>query len=139
MNEFVLDSSASLIWAFADEATPAGDALLNDLRGGLRAWVPALWHLEVSNALLGALRRGRARRADVDSFMAAMRAVDIVVDEQTHGLAWDRTFGLAESHGLTTYDAAYLELALRLGLPVATLDHALRAACAKAGVKVLLG
>ena len=138
MTEFALDSSATLSWAFADEATPAGDALLRALQGGCRAWVPALWHLEVANALLYAKKRGRIDHAGVEIFLAMLQEVEIAVDDQTMLQAWGKMLGLSEAYGLSVYDAAYLELALRRGLPLATLDGLLRAAGAKAGMHVLL-
>lgn len=138
MSECVLDCSATLPWVFADEATSAADALLDDLAAGAHAWVPALWHLEIANVMLGAQRRGRIDRAGVEKFLATLNAFEIEVDDQTIALAWSKTLGLAEAYGLSAYDAAYLELALRRGLPLATLDQDLRRACGKAGVKTLL-
>ncbi len=138
MTECVLDSSAALSWGFADEATPAGDTLLRELQGGRRAWVPALWHLEVANAMLHAKKRGRIDQAGVEKFFATLQGLGIEVDDQTMALAWSKTLNLGESHGLSVYDASYLELSLRRGLPLATRDQPLRAACVKAGVKVLL-
>jgi predicted nucleic acid-binding protein len=138
MTDLVLDSSAALSWGFADEATPAGDTLLREVHGGRRAWVPALWHLEVGNAMLSAKKRGRIDQAGIEKYFATLQDLGIEVDDQTMALAWSKTISLGETYGLSVYDAAYLELALRMGLPLATLDDALRAACAKAGVKVLL-
>ena len=138
MTEFVLDSSAALSWGFADEATSAGDALLREVQCGRRAWVPALWHLEVANAMLYAKKRGRIDQAGVEKFFATLQGQGIEVDDQTMALAWSKTLNLGETYGLSVYDAAYLELSLRRGLPLATLDRPLRAACAKAGVEVLL-
>ena len=133
MKAFVLDCSATLPWVFASEATPATDALLDALTGGGKAWVPALWHLELGNVLLGAQRRGRIDQAGIEGFLSALGAYDIEVDGQTSSLAWSKTLALAASHGLTVYDAAYLELALRRRLPLATLDKTLLAALKKAG------
>jgi predicted nucleic acid-binding protein len=138
MNDFVLDCSATLPWVFASEATPETDALLDELAAGRRAWVPALWHLEVANVMLGAQKRGQIDRAGVEKFMATLRALEIEVDDETTAVAWTRTLGLGESYGLTAYDAAYLELALRKGVPLASLDDALRKACRKAGGRLLL-
>ena len=133
MKEFVLDCSATLPWAFASEATPATDALLDVLTGGGKAWVPALWHLELGNVLLGAQRRGRIDQAGIEGFLAALAVYDIEVDGQTMSVAWSKTLALAGSFGLSVYDAAYLELALRRSLPLATLDKSLLAALKKAG------
>lgn len=138
MSEFVLDCSATLPWVFASEMTPATEALLDDLVNGGKAWVPALWHLELANVMLGAQRRGKIDKAGVEKFMATLRAFDIEVDDETMAAAWSKTLALGESYGLTAYDAAYLELTLRKGLPLASLDDPLRTACAKAGARLLL-
>jgi predicted nucleic acid-binding protein len=138
MSEFVLDCSAALPWVFANEATAATEALLDDLASGGHAWVPALWHLELANVMLGAQRRGQIDKAGAEKFLATLRAVDIEVDDETISVAWTRTLGLGETYGLTAYDAAYLELALRKGLPLASLDQELRNACSKAGGQLLL-
>ncbi|MSU50757.1 MAG: PIN domain-containing protein [Opitutus sp.] len=138
MKEFVLDCSATVPWVFVSEATVETDALLDALAAGDKAWVPALWHLELGNVLLGAQRKGRIDKAGVEKFLAALDVFDIEVDPETMGVAWAKTLALAESFGLTVYDAAYLELALRRGLPLATLDRSLRLAMQKAGGRVLL-
>ncbi len=136
--EFVLDCSATLPWLFASEATPATHRLLNQLSHGAKAWVPSLWHLEVGNVLLGAQRRGRVDKAGIEKFFASLAVYDIEVDCKTVALAWSKTFALGETFGLTIYDAAYLELALRRGIPLASLDKTLVAATKKAGGRVLL-
>lgn len=138
MGAFVLDCSATLPWVFADEASLAADALLDKLVQGERAWVPALWHLELGNVLLGAKRRNRIDQAGVEAFFSRLAVYDIAVDDQTMERAWQKTFDLALQHGLSTYDASYLELALRRGLPLATLDRQLATAARAIGVPVLL-
>ncbi len=138
MREFVLDCSATLPWMFASEATAATHALHAALVTGGKAWVPTLWHLELGNVLLGAKRRGRIDQAGIEKFLSTLALYDIVVDTETVQLAWPKIMALAESHGLTVYDAAYLELALRRGLPLASLDGSLRSALRKAGGKLAL-
>jgi predicted nucleic acid-binding protein len=138
MKEFVLDCSATLPWVFASEATPETDAWLDALAAGGKAWVPALWHLELGNVLLGAQRKGRIDKAGIEQFLSTLDVYDIEVDPATMTVAWSKTLALAESFGLTVYDAAYLELALRRGLPLATLDAGLRRAMQKAGSRRLL-
>jgi len=133
VKEFVLDCSATLPWVLTGEATEASNALLDVLGSGGKAWVPALWHLELANALLVAKRKKRIDGAGVDWFLAGLRDYDIEVDQETIASAWTKTLALAEAHGLTLYDAAYLELALRRGLPLATLDGPLRLAAKRAG------
>jgi predicted nucleic acid-binding protein len=138
MDAFVLDCSATLPWVFADEASPAADALLDQLVQGERAWVPALWQLELGNVLLGAQRRSRIDQAGIEAFLSRLALYEIAVDDQTMERAWQKTLDLAMQHGLSTYDASYLELALRRGLPLATLDRQLVAAARASGVRVLL-
>jgi predicted nucleic acid-binding protein len=133
VKEFVLDCSATLPWVFASEATKETHALHAVLVAGGKAWVPALWHLELANVLLGAKRKGRIDEAGVEKFFATLGLYDIEVDGQTMGAAWSKTLALAESYGLTIYDAAYLELALRKGVPLASLDESLRKAMKQAG------
>jgi predicted nucleic acid-binding protein len=136
--EFVLDCSATLPWIFASEASPATDRLLDHLSDGAKAWVPALWHLEIGNVLLTAQCRGRIDKAGIERFFSSLAVYAIEVDSETIGLAWSKTFALGESFGLTMYEAAYLELALRRGVPLASLDKTLVAAMKKAGGRVLL-
>jgi len=112
--------------------------LLDRLAAGDKAWVPALWHLELANVLLGAQRKGRIDKAGIEKFLSALNVYDIEVDSETMALAWSKTLALAESFGLSLHDAAYLELALRRGLPVATLDRPLRAAVQEAGGSLVL-
>ena len=138
MSEFVLDCSATVPWVFESETTPETDALLDRLAAGDKAWVPALWHLELANVLLGAQRKGRIDKAGIVKFLSALNVYDIEVDSETMALAWSKTLALAESFGLSLHDAAYLELALRRGLPVATLDRPLRAAVQEAGGSLVL-
>ena len=133
MKEFVLDCSATLPWVFASETTKATDALHSVLIAGGKAWVPALWHLELGNVLLGARRKGRIDQAGIEKFLSTLELYDIEVDGETMPVAWTKTLSLAERFGLTVYDAAYLELALRKGLPLATLDESLRKALKEAG------
>ncbi|MBI2514436.1 MAG: type II toxin-antitoxin system VapC family toxin [Opitutae bacterium] len=138
MKEFVLDCSATLPWVFGSEATKVTDALLDQLARGAKAWVPALWHLELANVLLGAKRRSRIDQAGIEQFLGALALYDIAVDPDTMTNAWAKSLSLAESYDLSVYDAAYLELALRRGLPLATLDTELIAAMKRAGGRLAL-
>ena len=132
----VLDSSATLAWVYSDETTERirrlFDAVADD-----GAVVPALWRLEVANSLTVAVRRGRI---DADFRRAALvdlALLDITTDDQTGVQAWGETLNMADRFQLTVYDAAYLELAERRTLPLATLDAELRAAAKALGVRLV--
>ena len=132
-----MDSSATLAWVYRDETTDAiSEVLVRLTEGG--AWVPALWRLEVANVLEMGVRRGRHDAAFRDATLADLALLPISVDPETDRQAWGATLRLAERHNLTLYDAAYLELAQRRGLPLATLDAELRDAATAEGV-ILLG
>ena len=128
---FVVDASVSAAWFLPDEATPATEATLQ-ATATQDVWVPALWLLEVGNLLLSAQRRKRVTAEKRRELAAAASALHIRVDREPVSIS--SVDELASRHGLTTYDAAYLELALRRGLPLATQDAALAAAMVKAGV-----
>lgn len=131
----VLDGSMALAWCFMDEATPAVDAImLEAARDG--ATVPSLWRFEVANGLQMAVRRKRIDVAYRERALANLSALDIEIDEACDDHAWTATVKLAELYGLSVYDAAYLELAQRTRLPLATLDSALATAARNAGVPV---
>jgi predicted nucleic acid-binding protein len=132
----VLDASLALAWYFQDEATPATDIVL-DRVAQTGAVVPALWRLEFANGLQNAVRRGRITAAYRDDSLAALGQMRIETDTETDVHAWSATLRLAEKHELTLYDAAYLELAQRRRLPLATLDLELRRAADNLGVAVL--
>ena len=134
----VLDSSATLAWIYSDETTEAIRRLFDAVADN-GAIVPALWRLEVANSLTVAVRR---RRIDADfrrAALADLALLDITTDPHTDSLAWGETLNLADRFRLTVYDAAYLELAQRRTLPLATLDEELCAAAAALGVRVLGG
>ena len=136
MTGFVLDASVAVAWCFDDESTPAAWALLDRLRT-VPAHVPALWQLEVGNILLGAERRRRITQARAVLFLGILGELDIRVDPDLAGRAFRDVLPLARAGGLTTYDATYLELAMRLGLPLATKDAALIRAANAVRVKTL--
>jgi len=131
--EFVLDGSIALAWYFKDEADPYADAVAASFATA-RATVPLIWRLEVANALLTGERRQRSTEAQACKWLAYLRSLPISVDDETHDRAWSELLGLARAHRLSAYDAAYLELALRRRIPIATLDNQLKAAAATAGV-----
>jgi predicted nucleic acid-binding protein len=134
----VLDCSIALSWYFADESDPYANSVQDSLTQAV-ATVPAIWPLEVTNALLMGERRGRSTATQATAWLAMLRSLPILVDEETVPRAWNDTLQLARAHGLTSYDASYLELALRLGAPLATLDAKLRTAAAAVGVALFKG
>lgn len=123
----VVDSSVTLAWLFTDELTPASQRIL-DLVAKNGAWVPPLWKLEVANILQVSVRRGRIDASHRDASLADLAQLNIRIDPDTDQFAWTTTLRLADRLGLTLYDAAYLELAQRRGLPLATLDRQLQSA-----------
>jgi predicted nucleic acid-binding protein len=135
MTCLVLDSSIALSWCLPDES---GTDQIQQAVAASGAIAPMHWPLEVANALLMAERR---QRIDAEFRNAALRdlaALPITLDAETAARAWNETLSLAEAYRLTTYDAAYLELAQRLALPLATLDGELRVAAQALGIKAPL-
>jgi predicted nucleic acid-binding protein len=133
----VLDASITIAWMYPEESTAGAMAVWRRVAAG-GAWVPGLWKLEVANVLELRLRRGRMDAAFVATTLADLESLPIEVDGETDVRAWSETLELARRHKLTLYDAAYLELALRRGMPLASLDRELRAA-AEAEAVVVLG
>ena len=132
----VLDSSVTLARLFNDEGgTGIDEVFARIAKSG--AHVPMLWRLEVANSLTSGVRRGRISATFRDQSLADLALLNIVSDAGTDAAAWFATLGLADRHRLTLYDAAYLELALRLNLPLATLDNELRVAASTLGLVVL--
>ncbi len=126
----------TLAWAFEDEGGPAADAILARLTNEF-CLVPLLWPLEVTNALLVAERRGRLTESESHRFMGLLSALLIEVDDETPRRAFAEVLSLARRHDLSSYDAAYLELAMRSALPLASFDERLRTAAKKSGVELL--
>ena len=130
---FVLDCSVAMAWVFADEATEATarlrDSLIDD-----RAFVPSLWPIEVGSVLLAATKRSRLRADEWPAVCASLEALPIEIDPVSASRVWGPALALASEHNLSVYDAMYLELALRMRLPLATLDRALAAAAQAAGL-----
>src|SRR3982751_6806584 len=133
----VLDGSLTLAWYFADEADPYADAVARGLPTR-EAVVPSLWRLEIANALVVGEWRKRSTQAQAAAFVARLELLPIVVDDETDARAWGETIRLARAHQLSAYDAAYLELAMRRGLPLASLDDPLKAAAAAVGVPLFV-
>lgn len=134
MTRFVLDCSVAMAWCFEDECDSFADAALEALVES-EAWVPSIWPLEVANVLLVAERRGRLAPADSARFLELLGGLPIVVDASGPRAVHGPVLELGRRTGLSAYDASYLELAMRLGAPLATRDDRLRAAAAANGVR----
>jgi predicted nucleic acid-binding protein len=132
----VLDSSCTLAWVYSDETTEAVNHVFTQV-AEQGAWVPGLWKLEVANILEMGVRRGRHDAAFRDATLADLALLPVSVDPETDTQAWGATNRVAQQYRLTLYDAAYLELAQRRGLPLATLDGELRRAAVAEGIAVL--
>ncbi len=131
----VLDCSVTMAWCFEDENDEYADAVLDALATG-RGIVPGIWSLEVANVLAVAERRRRLKEAESARFIELLSDLPILVDEGGHDRAFTAVLSLARSFGLSSYDAAYLDLAMRIGENLATRDEALRAACGQVGVSL---
>ena len=138
MSTFVLDNSVTMRWCFDTGRHPYADGVLHQLEAidGL-ALVPVLWRYEVSSVLARAQNNGTLSAQRVSNFLANLHTLDIVVDVLGIGRILTDVHQLATTYRLTSYDAAYLELALRRNLPLATLDQELIQACQAAGGSIL--
>jgi predicted nucleic acid-binding protein len=136
VTDIVIDSSVVLAWCFRDERTEATGRLLERARTEAIA-VPILWHLEIANVLALAERRRRITMAESAELIALLETLEVVVDEETWSRAFTRILDVAREERLTAYDAAYLELAMRLGIPLASKDQELCDAAERVGVTVL--
>ena len=141
MNSFILDNSVTMRWLLAtpQEADQRyAEVVLQNLVE-IEATVPHLWHLEVVNVLVIAEKRGELVPAEVERFLTQLEGLPVQVDSLTAYQAFSRTISLARACKLSSYDAAYLELAIRTGLPLATLDKDLIKAAGQAEVSLYLG
>ena len=129
----VIDCSIVMAWYFADESDTYADLVARELPGQV-AFVPTLWPLEVANVLLIGERRKRSTQAQAATFLQSLEAMPITADDETNLHAWNATMNLARAHNLSAYDAAYLELAMRRNLPLATRDSKLKTAALAVGV-----
>ena len=136
MSAFVLDCSVAVAWLFDDEATPETDALLDRLQFD-SAFVPGLWRLELGNVLARAERQKRIAASQIVACLGVLDRLPIVADAETESRAIREILALARAERLTTYDAAYLELAMRMGLQLATRDEALVQAARRVAVETV--
>jgi predicted nucleic acid-binding protein len=132
----VMDSSVALSWCSLDEATPATRKLLGRM-GDEAAIVPGWWFIELTNVLALAERNGRIAPSQVTEFIALVESFSLEIDGEAPQRSFTDLLPLCRTHKLTSYDAMYLDLAVRRQLPLATLDEPLRAAARKLGVKLL--
>jgi len=130
---FVIDNSVVMAWCFEDEVSAYADTVLECLRDG-KAVVPAIWPLEIGNVLLVAERKRRLGKADVVRFLELVGSLPISVEQESRKRMLTEIIHLARDLGLSTYDASYLDLAMRLGLPIATQDKVLIKAAQHCGV-----
>jgi predicted nucleic acid-binding protein len=137
MAVFVVDASAALAWCFEDEATSWSDGLLDRLRRGDAIVVPAHWPTEILNGLLVAQRRNRIKAGQANLFWVELARLPIEIEPPLTGAQAAALLLVSEKHGLTVYDAAYLELAHRRQLSLGTLDEDLRKAARAEGVSLL--
>lgn len=135
--ELVLDCSLALAWTVPDEGSKAAERLLSRMDQESKLWIPALWWYELSNALTVAQRRGRLNDSDALRLIELYRRLPLFTDTLLGADAVFRFRSLAQRYSLSAYDAAYLELAQRRGVALATLDEALKKAARKAGVQVI--
>jgi predicted nucleic acid-binding protein len=132
---FVLDCSVTICWYFQDEVNDYAEAVQDEF-AHVQAIVPAIWPLEVANALLMGERRKRSSEAQATAWTQHLATMPISVETLASAQAWGSVLAIARAYDTSAYDAAYLELAIRRGLPLATVDKKLKPAAARAGVKL---
>ena len=133
---FVVDNSVVMAWCFFDETEIYPDRILDKLVSG-SAFVPSIWPLEVGNVLCVAERRKCLSYADSIRFLELLHELPIIVEQESPERMLKEVFWLAREYNLSTYDASYLDIAMRKGLPIATLDRALQEAAGRCDVPIL--
>ena len=131
---FVADASVAIAWVHPAQATDATQAMLQSIRGGVAIHVPALWPLEVANALLVLTRRQKLTEEERQIALGWIQRLSFTIDHDMSAIAFYRLSDLAGEYAPSVYDAAYLELAQRRSLPLACKDGPLRDAAGKCGV-----
>lgn len=124
MKDFVLDCSVAISWILPDEYSDYAEKILTFL-DEKQAIVPSIWYLEIANVLTVSERRGRMTQVQTQQALSLLESLNIVMDKETEAKALNVTLNLAREQNLASYDAAYLELAIRLGIPLATSDNKL--------------
>ena len=135
MNGIAIDASVALAWCFPDEASNYADSVLLALENQT-VIVPAIWAVEITNALLVGQRRKRIRQPEVRRFVDLLKGLSIVEERQTFAETVSNVLPLAREYDLSAYDAAYLDVAIRHEIPLATLDAAMQKACTAAGIEI---
>ncbi len=135
MTSAVLDASFAITWFFEDEASQETDRLFDEV-GDRGAIVPNLWHIELANVLLQAEKRGRITAAEAAIRLSLIASLPISLDPETAARAWRDVLDIARREKLTTYDATYLELAIRRNIPLLTKDKDLAQAAKRRGILV---
>ncbi|PIP41536.1 MAG: VapC toxin family PIN domain ribonuclease [Desulfobacterales bacterium CG23_combo_of_CG06-09_8_20_14_all_51_8] len=133
---FVIDNSVVMAWCFEDETSPYADFVLDSLKN-MTAIVPSIWPLEVGNVLTVAERKKRLNEAASNKFIALLSELPIIVDQEPPERMLREILSLARKNQLSTYDASYLDLAMKRALPIATLDDRLIAAARQNDVRVM--
>lgn len=133
--EFVLDNSVSMAWAFEDESDAYTDKVLDSLASA-KALVPAIWHLEVVNVLKNAEKRGRIKESDSIGFITLLDSLPICAIHDGSDTKMTELLSVARKHNLSSYDASYLILAMKKRIPIATKDKSLRDAAFNAGIHI---
>jgi len=134
VSRFVLDASVVLTWCFPDENADLAQHVARRFKQGDTALAPSFWPHEVLNALLAGEKRKRISKEMIRSFLDDLAVLPVTLEQIPAGIVFDRIQFLSRKHGLTAYDAAYLDLAVESRLELATLDEALMRACKNAGV-----
>jgi predicted nucleic acid-binding protein len=137
LTRFVVDASVALCWYFPRQKTAYTEAIFDRLAAGDVALAPALWPLEMVNSLVVAARQKAISLAQFDAFIADLQDLPVSVDLGGVGRSYSSIVRLCRQHQLSSYDAAYLDLALVEGIAIATLDRNLRAAARASGVELL--
>ncbi|MBW1926760.1 MAG: type II toxin-antitoxin system VapC family toxin [Deltaproteobacteria bacterium] len=132
---FVIDNSVVMAWCFEDETSQYADAILDRLEVST-AVVPSNWPLEIGNVLLIAERKKRLSQADSIRFIALLSELPIMIEQEPPERMLKEILALAREHQLSSYNASYLDLAMRKGLPIATLDNGLIAAAKRSRVPI---
>jgi predicted nucleic acid-binding protein len=134
---FIVDTSIAIAWVHPDQSTELSDRLIDAVGQGAVLHVPSLWFLEMANVLTVLVRRKKLTETERVTALDRLGRLNLQVDHESAAIAFTRLSALAGQHGLTIYDAVYLELAIRKSLPLASKDAQLQTVARKCGVKVL--